>query len=129
MQKVSYQTVKSTKLVHPHPPHVKITGKSFHIKFPLKQLILEKASALPSCNAAKVHVVISLLKDKRSVEVHTVVSLWGETYQTKVQHSNPFTAVISAFKKIRIMTHKHQEIRLNTRKHFINHYENSTRSR
>ena len=78
---------------------VEITGRSFHVSKPLKQLILEKSQQLPL--SAFVHVVISSHKDKQGTEVHIVLSKGKETMQVKVFHPNVYTAVIQAFKKIR----------------------------
>ena len=94
---------------------VEITGRSFHVSEPLKQLILEKSQQLPL--SALVHVVISSHKDKQGTEVHIVLSKGKETMQVKVFHSNVYTAVIQAFKKIRTGCSKLQLKRQDRIKH------------
>lgn len=93
---------------------VTITGKSFHISPPLRQLIMEKSRQLPSLG---IHVVLTSHNDKQGTEVHIHASKGKESFQVRTHNNNPYTAVISAFKKIRTLAHKHQEIRRDKKKH------------
>ena len=93
---------------------VTITGKSFHISSPLRQLILEKSQHLP---VTSIHIVLISHKDKQGPEVHLLASKGKESFQVQTHSPNPYSAVISAFKKIRTLTHKHREIRRDKKKH------------
>ncbi|EPP36559.1 HPF/RaiA family ribosome-associated protein [Chlamydia avium] len=94
--------------------NVTITGRSFHISYPLRQLIMEKSRQLP---VTAIHVVLTSHKEKQGTEVHILASKGKESFQVKTHNNNPYSAVISAFKKIRTLTHKYQEIRLDKKKH------------
>ncbi|SPN73707.1 SigL modulation protein [Chlamydia serpentis] len=95
--------------------NIEISTKSFHLSIPLKELILEKSRHLPPMDS--IHIVLTSHKDKLGTEVHVVASHGKEILQTKVQNSNPYTAVISAFKKIRTMANKHYNKRKDKTKH------------
>lgn len=97
--------------------NLEITGKSFHISQPLRQLIIEKSGQLPAVDS--IHVVLTSHKEKQGTGVHLTASIGKETFQVKTQHSNAYSAVISAFKKIRTLANKHQKIRQDKKKHDI----------
>ncbi|WP_035392417.1 HPF/RaiA family ribosome-associated protein, partial [Chlamydia ibidis] len=93
---------------------VEITGKSFQISQPLKKLIFNKSNQLPVSDA--IHVVFTPQKNKHSIETHVVVVIGKDTFQAKTIHENPYTAVISSFKKIRNMINKRQKTRIDKKK-------------
>ncbi|UWF54843.1 HPF/RaiA family ribosome-associated protein [Chlamydia psittaci] len=95
--------------------NLEITGKSFHVSQPLRQLIIEKSSQLPPLDA--IHIVLTSHKEKQWTEVHLTGMRRKETFQVKTQHNNPYSAVITAFKKIRTLANKHQKIRQDKKKH------------
>lgn len=97
--------------------NLEITGKSFHISQPLRQLIIEKSGQLPAVDS--IHVVLTSHKEKQGTGVHLTASIRKEAFQVKTQHSNAYSAVISAFKKIRTLANKHQKIRQDKKKHDI----------
>ncbi|WP_236558932.1 HPF/RaiA family ribosome-associated protein [Chlamydia sp. 17-3921] len=98
---------KSSKKIiktHNSQTQVEITSKSFHISEPLRQLILEKSKHFPTSESFR--VVLTSHKDKQGTEVHVVISIGKKTLQTKALHTNAYTAVINAFKKIRTIMNK-----------------------
>ncbi|EPJ17227.1 sigma 54 modulation / S30EA ribosomal family protein [Chlamydia psittaci 02DC24] len=97
--------------------NLEITGKSCHVSQPLRQLIMEKSNQLPPLDA--IHIVLTSHKEKQGTEVHLTAMRGKETFQVKTQHTNPYSAVIAAFKKIRTLANKHQKIRQNKKKHDI----------
>lgn len=99
---------KTRRSLSENPVQVEVTGKLFHVSSFLKQLITEKARQLPLIHS--VHVVITSHKDKEGAEIHVVASSGRETIQTKVFHKNPYTGIITAFKKLRTAASKHQQI-------------------
>ncbi|BAE81625.1 conserved hypothetical protein [Chlamydia felis Fe/C-56] len=107
---------KQKKIPSPKVPNLEITGKSFHISQPLRQLIMEKNAQLSAVDST--HVVLTSHKDKREgTEVHLTATKGKEIFQAKTHHTNAYSAVISAFKKIRTLANKHQKIRQDKKKH------------
>ncbi|WP_348663698.1 HPF/RaiA family ribosome-associated protein [Chlamydia vaughanii] len=97
--------------------NLEITGKSFHVSEPLRHLIIEKSNQLPAVDS--IHVVLTSHKDKQGTEVHILISMGKDTFQVQTHHSNAYSAVISAFKKIRTLANKHQKIRHDKKKHDV----------
>ncbi|WP_375793635.1 sigma 54 modulation/S30EA ribosomal C-terminal domain-containing protein [Chlamydia sp. 12-01] len=111
------RSTKQKKTLGHEVANLEITGKSFHISQPLRQLIIEKSGQLPAVDS--IHVVLTSHKEKQGTEVHLTATMGKETFQVKTQHSNAYSAVISAFKKIRTLTNKYQKIRQDKKKHGV----------